>query len=382
MKPLQKKAVLIALSLLLAFSAGQMALTAFSIFDAFASSGSVSLSINVIPDDATAPSIEIGKPENRTYRYSYIELDAGFTEQETAVSSAYYSINDGQNTTLALDSNNRSRNYISLGSAGSKKLSVFANNTAGKLGSATVFLTYNPTSYQFKYENYSSHSNTTNLSQYGSEELDFLDSFKLYKSGKGGISWLDAINLTDYDSDSPIIDFDQHTLISDNYIFVNSTAFRGLNKSATLTISGLTFVDPVIQMDGITCPSTICVKNSYVGGVLSFNVTHFTAYSAAESSSSSGTSGAVSGSGSSGGIGAETQAAQNIDGTRIDVVLIGEPGEDAGAQTGEGDTATVPESVVGYGLSALHLVLIILVILIAFAIFIKRQSPKKKSRKH
>lgn len=98
-------------------------------------------------------------------------------------------------------------------------------------------------------------------------------------------------------------DLNNHINISFNKIELDSNVLSPLNKSATLQITGLTFSNPRIARDGVVCPDTICKKVSYSGGVLTFNVTHFTSYEAEETPSGSpaSTGGGTTGGGSSGG---------------------------------------------------------------------------------
>src|SRR3989344_5445194 len=95
---------------------------------------------------------------------------------------------------------------------------------------------------------------------------------------------------------------DNYIEIGSNLITLNSDGLPDFNKAATLELYSLTFTNPKIKMDGSDCSSTICKINSYSNGTLSFNVTHFTTYSAAETTVSSGApSGSNTGGGGSGG---------------------------------------------------------------------------------
>jgi len=70
--------------------------------------------------------------------------------------------------------------------------------------------------------------------------------------------------------------------ISSNLIYIDSDSLPTLNKSATLSIYNLSFDNPKVLKDGEECPSSICSGLNYENGVLTFNVTGFTSYSAAE----------------------------------------------------------------------------------------------------
>ena len=80
------------------------------------------------------------------------------------------------------------------------------------------------------------------------------------------------------------VNLDPQSNISFNRIYINSSALPMLNKPATLYIYNLSFVNPIIQMDGSACSSSICTFVSYssTGRTLAFNVSQFSAYSATE----------------------------------------------------------------------------------------------------
>jgi hypothetical protein len=75
------------------------------------------------------------------------------------------------------------------------------------------------------------------------------------------------------------------TRLRENNIFVNTTAMPGLNRSANITMFGLTYADPVPIIDFadnstfINCPAGRCTELSYSGGTFLFNVTGFTTFS-------------------------------------------------------------------------------------------------------
>jgi len=104
----------------------------------------------------------------------------------------------------------------------------------------------------------------------------------LEKSNFGRINFLPAINI------SRDVDLDSAVIIDNNLIRINSTALPELNKSALLTLYGITYTDPKPQYDPfddgvfIDCPSSVCQEVSYSNGSYAFNVTHFSGYRAAE----------------------------------------------------------------------------------------------------
>ncbi len=91
-------------------------------------------------------------------------------------------------------------------------------------------------------------------------------------------------------------DLDVNVNISNNRIYLNSTALAALNKSAVLYLYNLTFSNPRILKDGAVCSSAICTEVSYSSGELVFNVSSFSVYSAEETPSSSSSSGGSGGS--------------------------------------------------------------------------------------
>ena len=72
--------------------------------------------------------------------------------------------------------------------------------------------------------------------------------------------------------------------ISNNLVTVNSSQ-SGLNKSADISLYGITLNNPKIQFNTngsfVDCTSTsdpVCINTSYTNDILSFNVSHFTTY--------------------------------------------------------------------------------------------------------
>jgi hypothetical protein len=104
--------------------------------------------------------------------------------------------------------------------------------------------------------------------------------------GFGKINWSESVDL------SGGVDLDSYVNISENRIEVNSSVLGVLNKSARLSLYGLSFDDPVILKDGVECSD--CSEVGYSGGVLIFDVNGFSVYSATEGSSGSIVDGVVS----------------------------------------------------------------------------------------
>jgi parallel beta-helix repeat protein len=76
--------------------------------------------------------------------------------------------------------------------------------------------------------------------------------------------------------------------ITFNRAFLNSTNLSFLNTTAVITLNGIGFSAPVPTVDftdsGVfsTCPASVCAVVSFSGGVLVYNVTHFTSFSSTE----------------------------------------------------------------------------------------------------
>ncbi|MBU2612139.1 MAG: DUF4215 domain-containing protein [Nanoarchaeota archaeon] len=70
-----------------------------------------------------------------------------------------------------------------------------------------------------------------------------------------------------------IVNFDRDLNISDNLIYVDNLNLSGIDKSANLSIYGITFADPEIYHNGALC--TDCTLISYSGGVYKFKVDSF-----------------------------------------------------------------------------------------------------------
>ncbi|MBN2142516.1 Ig-like domain repeat protein [Candidatus Woesearchaeota archaeon] len=113
---------------------------------------------------------------------------------------------------------------------------------------------------------------TTNVSE--ESDLSSMTNFTLQKPGLGKIVFKDPVNLTGGSDLASIVQ------MGGNWTSVDSASEPRLNLSATIELSGLTYVEtPVVLVDGGICPD--CDINYYDSGNLSFNVTHFSNYTAA-----------------------------------------------------------------------------------------------------
>ena len=238
-----------------------------------------------------APSLILHSPKNHSY-FNATALFLNYTA--TNAVTVWYRLGNGTNITITTP-------LTFNVSFGSHTLFLFANSSSGLQSSKNVTFYVNASFFSISFGNFSGFGNTTNLTQYSFEELQNLTNVKFEKSYGKIFFGNQPINLTN-SANSTYVNFDQYITISNNKIEINSSQLAGLNKSATLTLENLTFSDPALLVDGATCPSTICTLISYASGVLTFNVSHFTAYSSEETSSgTTGTTGGTTGGGGGGG---------------------------------------------------------------------------------
>jgi hypothetical protein len=104
--------------------------------------------------------------------------------------------------------------------------------------------------------------------------LQYVDDLVLEKPGKGVIKW------TQNNIDVGGADFDSHVKFGKGSVSVDSANLNWeLNSSANITLYDLEFAyTPAVYADGKVC--TDCIIISYENGDFTFNVPHFTNYSA------------------------------------------------------------------------------------------------------
>ncbi|MCL5018622.1 MAG: hypothetical protein M1416_02565 [Candidatus Pacearchaeota archaeon] len=223
---------------------------------------------------AELPVLSLINPKNQTYiRNQSIPISYTASNEE----SVWYSLDSGENITLT-----HSTSFST--SQGSHILFLYASNSNGEiLKNVTFFVDSSKFSVnKNKYEG-EKKGETTNFSNYSYEELQNFSDIILENTDFGKIKFNENINLTDdEDFSDGEIDINSYINISSNRIAINSTALPNFNKTATLSLYDLTFSDPRILREGNICPSTICTLESYAGGILKFNVTSFSVYSAEE----------------------------------------------------------------------------------------------------
>ncbi len=222
--------------------------------------------------NADPPTLTILSPENETYLSNESILLNYSVNGEDFI---WYNIDLGDNTTISTPT------YFNT-TQGFHTLYLYANNSLGTTTN-TISFTTNSTKFIIYYDEFkgANRGSSTRFNQKKYGEIQNLSNIILENTQFGKIEFNEIINLTDdEDPNDNMLDLDNYTNISNNRIELNSTALSNFNKSATLYLYGLTFSNPRILKDGYICPSAICVKNTYSGGVLSFNVTGFTVYSA------------------------------------------------------------------------------------------------------
>ncbi len=224
------------------------------------------------------PSLTIISPENKTYldneslSVNYIAVG-----EETV----WYNFDNTPNTTIT-------SSFIFNISQGTHTLYLYANNSEGNTTKNVTF-TANSTKFLILYSEFagSTKGESIDFNSSNYEDIQNLSGIILENTDYGKIEFNEAINLTDdVDISDNQVDLNSNINVSDNFIEINSTALPNLNKSATLYLYDLTFSSSriIILKDGEECPSSICTKESYSGGILKFNVTQFTSYSADETS--------------------------------------------------------------------------------------------------
>ncbi len=160
---------------------------------------------------------------------------------------------------------------------------------------------------------------TTNFTALNSSQLASIENMSLEIINSGKIIFTEDVNLTVVIGSNNTIYLEDHVNISNNFIYINTTHFPNLQKSAQLSLYGLSFVNPRVLRNGEVCPSSICTIVSYSGGNLTFNVLQFSNYSAEETPSSG--SSEQSGSGGSGGTKREAEINFTINKKVLDVKI-------------------------------------------------------------
>lgn len=136
---------------------------------------------------------------------------------------------------------------------------------------------------------------TTNLGN----QADFSRIIGLYleKTGYGKITFQKEMNFTDRDALTWLADLDGKIDLNTRVkIALDADLIANLvDTQAQLVMYGLTFNNPKVLVNGAEDTSGVTSGLSYANGTLTFNVAHFTTFTAAETSSSSSSSFSTSG---------------------------------------------------------------------------------------
>lgn len=236
-----------------------------------ASSQGVNVSIFVVNPSVN---LDLIKPQNKTY-ISNISLILNFTNSSNDL--LYYNLDNGTNITITTPT------YFNA-TEGQHILYLFANNSGGAFNSTNVTFTINLTLLKIIYGEFKTNiADTIDFNGTAYEDLQNLTGIYI-KNPHGRIDFTSGINVTDDDNfNDLIVNIDENANISFNRIEINSTGLPNFNTTAKVSLYNLPFSNPRALIDGEICPASICTTESYANSNFTFNVTHFTIYSAEES---------------------------------------------------------------------------------------------------
>lgn len=228
----------------------------------------------VILSDTTIPNISIVFPLNNSGNDMNLTFIYNVTD-ESGISNCSLILNNQINRTNSSITNGTNQNFtLNNLDIGIYNFSINCTDSSNNIG--------NTETRKFSIVKMNSFlGNTTDLTQVNISNVTnlIIDSPSL-----GKINFSQSVDL------SSGADIDTHINISFNRIEINSSALPSLNVSAKLMFYGLSFTTPRILKDGAVCPSSICTQEDYSSGVLTFNVTGFSVYSAEETPVSNPTS--------------------------------------------------------------------------------------------
>ena len=237
----------------------------------------------------TIPILVLINPKNNTYfDNNSIPLNYSVTNAD----NVWYSLDSGTNISIG------SSTYFNV-SEGSHQFYIYANNSVGSISQNVTFFV-NSNRFKIIANNYTTvnKGSSTNFTILSYEEVQNLSNIILENINYGKINFNQKINMTDDSNFSDNqVDLDSNTNVSFNRIELNSINLPNFNKSATLYFYNLTFTNPLILKDGNICPPEICTEDSYSAGILKFDVTSFSVYSAEETPAGPITPSAPSGAG-------------------------------------------------------------------------------------
>ena len=114
---------------------------------------------------------------------------------------------------------------------------------------------------------------TTNFTGLNETQFRNLSAVILEKSSYGKVEFNENLDLVNMAGSDNVVNFDQDLVVSDNLIYVYNTNLSGIDKSANLSLYGITLTTPVIYHNAVVC--TDCTFLSYTGEIYKFRVDSF-----------------------------------------------------------------------------------------------------------
>lgn len=248
---------------------------------AFASSN-YTITYNTTTSDTTNPAVIIHSPRNRTYNNN-TAIDVRYRARDSNLDSVWYFVLNSSSDVIVANTTLTGNTTFTMPVTGANfTFFLYANDTSGNLNNSenVTFNVLNDRRY-VRYEEFSGRGDTTNLDGLNDTQLANLSGFILHEPSHGKIKFLVNVDLTNTSGSNNVTNLDLWINITSNRIEINSSAVPGLNVSANLTLTNLTFTTPRILRDGVACES-VCTQLSYSSGVLVFNVTGFSVYTTEE----------------------------------------------------------------------------------------------------
>ena len=112
---------------------------------------------------------------------------------------------------------------------------------------------------------------TTNFTNLNESYANSFPNVILEKTSYGKVSFKENLDLVTMAGDDLIVDFDRDFNISDNLIDIVTSNLTGIDKSANVSLYGISYSAPQVYHNGALCGSA-CTKISYSGGIYKFNV--------------------------------------------------------------------------------------------------------------
>jgi len=136
---------------------------------------------------------------------------------------------------------------------------------------------FNQRTFTYNWSNWYTNE-TTNFAIYTDAQLQDLSDVK-FANQHGTINFLERLNLSKL-----IYDLRNRIRVFSHKIWVNSSLIPEFNKSAQLTFKGVAYTNPIIKIDGVDCPATVCQNISFneATGDYVFNVTAFSVFEVVE----------------------------------------------------------------------------------------------------